>query len=69
MSQTATNYPTSNPEMAAQEVLIALVNSGAFGSGENQVINNEHRSAAVAAAMIDIHTKLTAYYRSLPESQ
>lgn len=69
MSQTATNYPTNSPEMAAQEVLIALVNAGAFGCGENLVINNEAKSAAVAAAMIDIHTKLTAYYRSLDESQ
>lgn len=66
MSQTATNHPHANPEMAAQEALIALINSGAFGSGEHNVINSTHRSEAVATALIDIHTKLTAYYRTLP---
>lgn len=69
MSQTASNFPTAHPEMAAQEVLMALINSGAFGNGEQNVINTDYRSAAVAAAMIDIHTKLTAYYRSLSEEQ
>ncbi len=66
MTQTATTPPSAAPEMAAQEVLIALVNSGAFGSGEAGLINSPTRSDGIAKAMIDIHEKLTAYYRSLP---
>lgn len=66
MTQTATMNPAAVPEMAAQEVLIALTNAGAFGSGEAGLINAPSRSGAVAKAMIDIHEQLTAYYRTLP---
>lgn len=69
MTQTATKHPASSPEMAAQEALFALINAGAFGSGESNVIFNLDRSDSIAAAMIDIHTKLTAYYRTLPGAQ
>lgn len=67
MSQSATNFPTAHPEMAAQEIVMALVNAGAFGSGQQQIINSPGRSGAAAEAIIDIHTKLTEYYRSLSE--
>lgn len=69
MTQTATKNPAAAPEMAAQEILMALANSGAFGSGEGGIINNPARSGGVAKAMIDIHEQLTAYYRTLPGAQ
>ncbi len=69
MSQTATNFPTASPEMAAQEIVMALINAGAFGSGEHNMINSALRSEAAAAAIIDVHTRLTAYYRSIPAEQ
>lgn len=69
MTQTATKNPAAAPEMAAQEILIALTNSAAFGSGEAGLINNPSRSDGIAKAMIDIHEKLTAYYRTLPGAQ
>ncbi|MFY1052355.1 hypothetical protein ACOQNP_12140 [Ectopseudomonas khazarica] len=69
MTQTATKNPAAAPEMAAQEVLMALANAGAFGSGEHGAINSSGRSTAVAKAMIDIHEQLTAYYRTLPGAQ
>ncbi len=69
MTQTATYPPSANPEMAAQEVLLALVNSGAFGSGEHGLIQSPNRSDSVAKALIDVHSQLTAYYRTLPGAQ
>jgi len=69
MTQTANKNPASAPEMAAQEVLIALTNAGAFGSGEAGLINAPSRSGATAKAMIDIHQQLTAYYRTLHGGQ
>lgn len=59
--------PTAYPEDAAQELLALLVESGAFGCGENQIINSTARSGAAADAMIDIHKKLTAYYKTLEQ--
>lgn len=69
MTQTATHHPSANPEMAAQEALVALINAGAFGNGAHGLIQNESRAESVAKALVEVHTRLTAYYRTLPGAQ
>ncbi len=56
--------PAENPELAAQEVLIALVQAGKTAALHGQS-DGEH----LAKGLIELHEKLTAYYRTLPGAQ
>lgn len=56
--------PAENPELAAQEVLIALLQSGKATS-----VNGQPDGEHLAKGLIELHEKLTAYYRALPGAQ
>ena len=59
MSERPMINPIAHPELAAQEVLLRLVDASTneFAHG--------NQGEGVAESMISIHKKLTEYYRSL----
>ena len=59
----ATN-PAENPALAAQEALLALIQAG-----KTAAIHGESDGENLAKGLIQLHEKLTAYYRTLPEAQ
>lgn len=56
--------PNRFPTLAAQQVVLALVQTG-----ETRKVVSEGDGKALAAELIDLHEKLTAYYRTLPGAQ
>lgn len=57
--------PKGHPERAAQEVVVALCETGAFGIGTEHKAMGAEDGEAIAQAIIATHEKLTEYYRGL----
>ena len=57
--------PTANPSKAAQEVVLALCETGAFDLGGEYKTMGTGDGEALADAIIAVHRKLSAYYKEL----
>lgn len=56
--------PTRNPAQAAQQIVLALVQAG-----QTRILSSKSDGSELASELIDLHEKLTAYYRTLPGAQ
>ncbi|MFI8749058.1 hypothetical protein ACIGG6_03480 [Vreelandella lionensis] len=65
MSEQRVVSPTSYPEKAAHEAVVALCETGAFGIGNEHKAMGAGDGEALAEAVIAFHKKLTAYYKEL----
>ncbi|MBZ9576748.1 hypothetical protein [Modicisalibacter sp. MOD 31.J] len=57
--------PFNSPEQAAQDVVLELCRTGAFGVGSGQNLMGRDDGEDLAEAVSAFHEKLTAYYKSL----
>lgn len=57
--------PRNNPDHAATQLVLALIEAKAIGCGKEYSINSEGGSKAVSDAIIDIHKRVAEYYREL----
>lgn len=57
--------PKAQPEKAAQEAVLALCETGAFGIDPAHTAMSAGDGEALADAIIAVHQKLTAYYKDL----
>ncbi len=58
-------HPKTSPDKAAQEVVLALCETGAFDLGGEYKAMSTGDGEALADAIIAVHQKLTAYYKQL----
>lgn len=58
--------PKNNPNLAAQQVVLALIENNTFGV---HTVSNSETAIRVADSIVEVHKHLTAYYRSLDEAQ
>lgn len=62
-------HPKVAPTIAAQQVVLALIESKSFGRQQEHAIENAEDAEKVAKAIIHMHEQLTAYYRGLHADQ
>lgn len=61
--------PTQNPELAAQQVVLALIEAKVFGQNREHGVVTADQGKTLSEAITKTHEQLTAFYRTLPGAQ